>query len=256
MINKSDITRFEYFFLLSDIKKIIPIKKLDVEDLSNFLFIDEQKKLIFKNTKYFIQNKVANNVLLWGERGNGKSSLILSTVNEINKNFKNKIKIIEVLSSDLNCLPQLVYKLSNISEKFIIYIDDISFEKNERNFKIFKVILQGSMLSYCRNILFYTTSNIRNLSFSKNSNFNDIEFKDDQNNILSLQERFGLKLGFHNFSKEQFLILVTHYANKKKLKLSLKEIEKKSLNWSVQKGSFSGRVASQFISNYLLNNSD
>lgn len=256
MIYKSDIKKFDNFFLLGNIKKLIPVKNLNVLDINDYLFIDTQKELILKNTKYFILNKPASNALLWGERGNGKSSLILSAVKKINKNIKKKIKIIEILNSDIKLLPELIYSLSNINEKFIIFIDDISFGKNEENFKTFKVMLQGSMLSYSKNILYYVTSNIRNLSETNSQDLNELEQKDNRNNVLSLQERFGIKIGFYNFSKEQFISIVLHYAKKNRLKLSRRDLEIKSMSWSIQKGSLSGRVASQFINDYLINKLD
>lgn len=253
MLNKKNLRQFDTFFFIKTIKKIVPIKNYSYQNLNDFVNLEDQKKKIIDNNKSFSANKHSNNILLWGERGTGKSSLILSSIMSLNKNKKEKIKIIELLSVDLKYLPEIMYNLEKFKERFIIFIDDIMLESKDKNFKLFKVILEGSLLSNSKKIKFYVTSNIRNIAlFNKKTDQNSTEIKDQNNNFLSLSDRFGLKVGFYKPTKEEYLKIIYKYLDKYNFNKKNQKIEQMAMQWSIDKGSFSGRVAHQFVKNLSL----
>ena len=242
---------FMFISTLSEIVCTNADMDISFEDL---LVIDKQKKELLQNTLFFQNKEKFNNVLLWGEKGTGKSTLIKSVANFVNKKSSKKIKLLEVLSSDIVYLPELIWKISKKKELFIIFIDDLSVNYLSKEFNIIKTIFEGSSLSYFNNIVFYVTSNIRSITSKKQHKLNEIELKDQNNSIYSLSQRFGLSLGFHKFNKQNYFDIVEHYIKKYKIKIKHKEsFEKNSLAWSIQKGGFSGRIAKQFIIHYLQN---
>ncbi len=242
----------EYLFFISTSKEIVGLEPLiDDCSLNNLLFIDEQKDKLIKNTISFLNNKQFNHVFLWGEKGMGKSSLVKSAVEFVKRKEKQEVLFLEILFNDLIFLPEIMYRLSPLKKKIIIFIDDITLSSKTSEFSILKVILQGSILSSNKNIAFYVTSNLRNLTnpFS-NKNLNDLEIKDKTSSISSLAERFGLKLGFHKCSKKEYLEIVKLYFKKYNLEYSDKNINE-ALSWSIRKGGFSGRIAEQFTINIV-----
>ena len=246
----------DYLFFLSTSKEIVGInRKLDqTENINSLLFIDYQKNELIKNTTSFLNNQKFNNVFLWGEKGMGKSTLIRSVINFVQKKNKKKIIILEILSNDLIYLPEIIYKISSLKKKFIIFIDDINLTPEKPELSIFKVMIEGSILSKNKNIAFYVTSNLRNLITSAlTKDLNDIEIKDRNASLFSLVERFGLKLGFHKCQKEEYLEIVKYYLKEYNLKCS-KSIIENALSWSIKKGGFSGRIAEQFAKNQIGDN--
>ena len=164
MITKKDLKNSNNFVFISTIKKIVGVKVEDIIPLEELINIDQQKKTIYNNSIAFLNgNEESNNILLWGSKGMGKSSLIVSNNEFINKSNFKKLKLLEIFSTDIKFLPEIVFNLKKINEKFIIYIDDITMNTQNADFKIFKISLQGSLLSYNKNIRFYVTSNIRNI---------------------------------------------------------------------------------------------
>lgn len=247
MISKKELKNNTYFFFISALKKFVSIKVTDLPDIEELIGIDLQKKIILKNTISFSQNKACNNILFWGAKGMGKSTLILSTIKFLNLK-KEKINLLEVLSSDIKDLPEILYQISKLNEKFIIFIDDISLKINSNDFKTLKVLLEGSLLSYYKNIIFYTTSNARHIIKPiAEENINEIQLKDQRNNIISLSDRFGLWVGFHKCNQKEYIKIVNLYAKKYMNKFDKHELEKKAKQWSVERGDFSGRIAHQFI---------
>ena len=234
-----------FFIFLQKKNKLVPIDDLyfEIDDLKE---INEQKKIVLDNTVSFSRNGPANNILLWGAKGMGKSTLVKSAVCYVNKTSKSNIKLVEVLNNEIGSLAEIIYELGQINSKFIIFIDDISFRKNENDFRLFKSLVEGSLLSHIKNVRFYVTSNLRHLSHKgKDQTNNDIEEKEISQNLLSLSDRFGCWVGFFDSSKEQYLEMVKYYFSKLSLKYSEKE-EKLALEWSIEKGNFSGRTAFQF----------
>ena len=255
MITKKDLKNSNNFVFISTIKKIVGVKVEDIIPLEELINIDQQKKTIYNNSIAFLDgNEESNNILLWGSKGMGKSSLIVSNNEFINKSNFKKLKLLEIFSTDIKFLPEIVFNLKKINEKFIIYIDDITMNTQNADFKIFKISLQGSLLSYNKNIRFYVTSNIRNIVQPvTNYDLNELQIRDQMNNAISLYDRFGITLGFHKANKENYLGFVNFYAKKHNIKKNKKSLEKLAMQWSIEKGDFSGRTAKQFVINLLTN---
>ncbi len=237
-----DLKKNDFFIFLPKSYKIAPINIGDVcrfEDLKEITF---QKEILLKNTLNF-----SGNVLLWGAKGMGKSTLVKSVIKYINKKYKKNYKLIEILNNDIGDLTEIVYELSKLNTKFVVFIDDISFKNNENNFMYFKSLIEGSLLSHISNVKYYVTSNLRHLShLGTNLKVNDIEEKEASQNLISLSDRFENWIGFYDSNQEQYLNMVKHYSKKASVKYS-KDLEKLAIQWSLEKGNFSGRTSYQFI---------
>ena len=253
-IDKKNLNKYFYFIFLPKIKELSPLKIEQTIKIEDLLGIEEQKSKVIINTANFLNNKPSNHVLLWGARGMGKSTLIKSVVSHFNLKVKTqkKIYLIELLNNSLDFLPEIIYFLNNYNKKFIIYIDDLSLELKNERFILFKSLLEGSILSNSKNIKFYVTSNQRHLSNkpSIKKEINDINKKEISDNLISLSDRFGLWVGFHSCSKSEYLKIVKHYLKKNLIKPS-ENLYKLSIQWSLEKGNFSGRTAHQFVNNLI-----
>ncbi|MYM35525.1 DUF815 domain-containing protein [Duganella sp. FT94W] len=224
--------------------------------LNDLQHIGPQKAQIEQNTRQFVAGKPANNVLLTGARGTGKSSLIKACLNQ----FANDgLRLIEVDKADLAELPDIVELVAGRPERFIIFCDDLSFEEGESGYKALKVALDGSISAQSDNVLIYATSNRRHLLPERMSD--NMSYKHDENGDLhpgetveekiSLSERFGLWLTFYPFRQDDYLTIVAHWLAS--LGCSEAQIEAArgdALRWALQRGSRSGRVAWQFAKDY------
>ena len=211
-------------------------------------FLLKIRKKIIRKYKKILKNHHSHNCFLWGARGMGKSSLIKYAVKKINNEISSKIKFIEILNYSLKYLPELIYFFKDIDYKFLIFIDDITLDNSQNEFKLFKSILDGSLISDSQNVKFYVTSNLRHLSNKDaiEENIDEITKKENYSNIVSLSDRFGIRLGFFENNKENYLKIVQHYAKINGINLKKEQINKAS-EWSLEKGNFSGRTAYQFI---------
>ncbi len=246
--NKKIFKENDFFLLLPNIMEIVSWKhdfKISFEDI---LFVEDQKEKLSENIKNYSKNHHSHNCFLWGARGMGKSSLIKHAVKKINNEISSKIKFIEILNYSLKYLPELIYFLKDLNYKFIIFIDDITLDNSHNEFKLFKSILDGSLLSESQNVKFYVTSNLRHISTRDpiGDNIDEISKKENYTNIVSLSDRFGIRLGFFENNKENYLEIVEHYAKIYGISLKKEQIDKAS-EWSLEKGNFSGRTAYQFI---------
>ena len=170
------------------------------------------------------------------------------TVKKINDEMSSKIKFVEILNYSLKYLPELIYFFKDLKYKFIIFIDDITLDNSRNEFKLFKSILDGSLISGTQNVRFYVTSNLRHLSIKEHTgeNIDEITKKENYSNIVSLSDRFGVRLGFFENNKENYLKIVQHYANVNGISLKKDQIIRAS-EWSLEKGNFSGRTAYQYV---------
>jgi len=246
--NKKIFKENDFFLLLANLMEIVSWKQEFKINFDDILFVEDQKKKLFENIKQFSKNHQSHNCFLWGARGMGKSSMIKYAVKKINDEMSTKIKFLEILNYSLKYLPELVYFLKDLNYKFIIFIDDITLDNSHNEFKLFKSILDGSLISDTRNVRFYVTSNLRHLSIKEQTgeNIDEITKKENYSNIVSLSDRFGVRLGFFENNKENYLKTVKHYANVNGISLKKEQIIMAS-QWSLERGNFSGRTAYQFI---------
>ena len=228
-----------------------PIKKLNYLKLDLLKGIEHNKKLLLDNTIQFSKSLPANNVLLWGARGMGKSSLVKSVFKNVtNKNNVERLILIEINREDIKSIPILTKKISNIKHQFILFCDDLSFDKNETSYKSLKSILEGGLAGKSNNIIFYATSNRRHLisrNMNENENSTDIIPHETVEEKVSLSDRFGLWLGFYQCSQEQYLSMVQTYIKTYNINIDSLKAKELAIEWSITRGSRSGRVAWQFI---------
>jgi predicted AAA+ superfamily ATPase len=233
-----------------------PVRHIGVTLLSDLKEIDVQKEKIKRNTKQFVEGKSANNVLLTGARGTGKSSLIKACLNEY-ASFG--LRLIEVDKADLVDLPDIVDVVSDRPEKFIVYCDDLSFEEGEPGYKALKSILDGSIAAASPNVLIYATSNRRhllpeymkeNLTY-QHTDDGEVHPGEGVEEKISLSERFGLWISFYPFNQEEYLAIVAQWLNYFGIDMQkVPEARPQSLVWALERGSRSGRVAYQFARDF------
>lgn len=233
-----------------------PVRHIGSMRLSDLKEIDDQKEKIQRNTEQFVSGKPANNVLLTGSRGTGKSSLIKACLNEYSARG---LRLIEVDKADLTDLPDIVDVVSNLPEKFIVFCDDLSFEEGEPGYKALKSILDGSIAAATPNVLIYATSNRRhllpeymteNLTYTHTEN-GEVHPGEVVEEKISLSERFGLWVSFYPFSQDEYLTIVAQWLSSFGVdEPAIAAARPESLVWALQRGSRSGRVAYQFARDY------
>lgn len=218
--------------------------------LEQLLGIDQQKQELVRNTAQFVTGKPANNALLWGSRGTGKSSLIKALLGEFSDQG---LRIIEVDRVDLCDLPDIVEPLRTSPHRYLIFSDDLSFEANDPSYKALKATIDGSLAAPPDNVLIYATSNRRHLlpeylRENQESRLIDGEIHHGEavEEKISLSERFGLWLAFHPFSQDQYLSIVSHYLVDFGIDEMTDSARSEALRWALSRGSRSGRVAWQF----------
>ena len=233
-----------------------PVKHIGHMTLGDLKEIDEQKEKIQRNTEQFVSGRPANNVLLTGSRGTGKSSLIKACLNEYSARG---LRLIEVDKADLTDLPDIVDVVSDLPEKFIIFCDDLSFEEGEPGYKALKSILDGSIAAATPNVLIYATSNRRHLLpeyMTENLTYTHTEDGEVHpgevvEEKISLSERFGLWVSFYPFSQDEYLTIVAQWLSSFGVdKAAIEAARPASLVWALERGSRSGRVAYQFARDY------
>ena len=233
-----------------------PVKNIGSMRLDDLKEIDDQKEKIKRNTEQFVSGKPANNVLLTGSRGTGKSSLLKACLNEYSARG---LRLIEVDKADLTDLPDIVDVVSSLPEKFIVFCDDLSFEEGEPGYKALKSILDGSIAAATPNVLIYATSNRRHLLpeyMTENLTYTHTEDGEVHpgevvEEKISLSERFGLWVSFYPFSQDEYLTIVAQWLSSFGVdQAAIEAARPASLVWALERGSRSGRVAYQFARDY------
>ena len=233
-----------------------PVRHVAQMRLDDLREIDPQKEKIFRNTLQFVEGKPANNVLLTGARGTGKSSLIKACLNEFSGRG---LRLIEVDKADLTDLPDIVDTVSDRPEKFMVFCDDLSFEEGESGYKALKSILDGSVAAATPNVLIYATSNRRhllpeymaeNLTYTHTDD-GEVHPGEVVEEEISLSERFGLWVSFYPFSQQEYLTIVAQWLSSFDVPAqAIEEARPEALVWALERGSRSGRVAYQFARDY------
>lgn len=233
-----------------------PVRQVAVMRLEDLKEIDAQKDKVQRNTEQFVQGRTANNMLLTGARGTGKSSLIKACLHAY---APQGLRLIEVDKADLTDLPDIVDVVSGRPEKFIVYCDDLSFEEGEAGYKALKSILDGSVAAATPNVLVYATSNRRhllpeqmkdNLSYTTSTD-GEIHPGEVVEEKISLSERFGLWVSFYPFSQEEYLVIVAQWLSALGVaEAAIAAARPEALVWALERGSRSGRVAYQFARDY------
>ena len=233
-----------------------PVRHIGAMRLDDLQEISDQKEKIRRNTEQFVSGRPANNVLLTGSRGTGKSSLIKACLNEYSARG---LRLIEVDKADLVDLPDIVDVVSGLSEKFIVFCDDLSFEEGESGYKALKSILDGSVAAATPNVLIYATSNRRHLLpeyMTENLTYTHTEDGEVHpgevvEEKISLSERFGLWVSFYPFSQDEYLTITAQWLSSFGVSAdAIAQARPASLVWALERGSRSGRVAYQFARDY------
>lgn len=230
---------------------LISIAKVNRVDLSLLQGVDNSRDTLLENTRRFAKGLPANNALLWGARGMGKSSLVKAVHRSVSDEFKNNLKIVEIHREDIETLPALMSVVrKNEKYKFIIFCDDLSFDADDTSYKSLKAALDGGLEGRPTNAIFYATSNRRHLlprDMIENERSTAINPSEAVQEKVSLSDRFGLWLGFHHCTQDEFFAMVDGYAKHHKLKIGNEALHAAAIEWSVTRGARSGRVAWQFI---------
>ncbi len=228
-----------------------PVARVNRVALSLLKGIDRVRDILIDNTERFAKGLPANNALLWGARGMGKSSLVKAAHADVNGRANGTLKLVEIHREDIETLPELMALVRrHPDQRFIVFCDDLSFDAQDTSYKSLKAALEGGIEGRPENMLFYATSNRRHLlprDMMENERSTAINPSEAVQEKVSLSDRFGLWLGFHNCSQEEFLEMIMGYAKALNLDVSEEALHREAIEWSATRGSRSGRVAWQFI---------
>ncbi len=230
--------------------RLVPIPKVNRVDIALLKGISSQQDQLIDNTRRFADGYPANNALLWGARGTGKSSLVKAVHARINEGSPGILALIEIHREDIPSLPVLLTRLKGESRQCLIFCDDLSFDGQDEAYKSLKAVLDGGVEGRPDNVLFYATSNRRHLmprDMIENERSSAISPSEATEEKVSLSDRFGLWLGFHNVDQNTYFDIIEGYAKHYGLEDPSIDIRAEALEWSVTRGARSGRVAWQFI---------
>ena len=239
----------EGFIWEAQLRKLRKIEKIERLPLSCLKGIESQKEQLLENSRAFAKGLKANNALLWGARGTGKSSLLKAVHGQLLLEGLN-CAIIEVQREDIQDLPHIMEALKQSDRRFIIFCDDLAFEEADSSYKSLKAILEGGLSGRPENIVFYATSNRRHLmprQMIDNELSSAINPSEAIEEKISLSDRFGLWIGFHSVNQETYLDMIENYVKFFDLPVELENIKSEALTWCIGRGHRSGRTAYQFI---------
>ncbi|MBZ0215156.1 MAG: ATP-binding protein [Fimbriimonadaceae bacterium] len=236
-------------------ERLQPVEKVNRIEMTLLKGIDRLRDILLDNTARFARGLPANNTLLWGARGMGKSSLVKAMHHHINKvivpeHSINPLKLLEIHREDIESLPTLLSQLRSTEFRFIVFCDDLSFDAEDTSYKSLKAVLEGGIEGRPSNVLFYATSNRRHLmprDMMDNERSTAINPSEAVEEKVSLSDRFGLWIGFHNCSQDEFLDMVRGYRDHYDLDINDEALRAEAIEWSATRGARSGRVAWQYI---------
>ncbi|MDO8878090.1 MAG: ATP-binding protein [Pseudolabrys sp.] len=235
--------------------KLAPVPHVNRVGMSLLKGIDRVRDTLVENTERFAKGLPANNALLWGARGMGKSSLVKASHAAVNATYaraskRGPLKLVEIHREDIESLPELMAIARASLFRFIVFCDDLSFDNDDTSYKSLKAVLDGGVEGRPENVIFYATSNRRHLmsrDMMENERSTAINPGETVEEKVSLSDRFGLWLGFHRCSQDEFLAMVDGYVTYHDIKVPADELRREALEWATTRGSRSGRVAWQFI---------
>ncbi len=249
----NDLDAVDCFIWEPSARCLHPVERPNRIDLGLIRGVDRVRDILFDNTERFAAGLPANNVLLWGARGMGKSSLVKATHAAVRADQPSgaaALKLVEIHREDIDSLPQLMALLRDLPQRFILFCDDLSFDGNDTTYKSLKAALEGGLEGRADNVVFYATSNRRHLlprDMMENERSTAINPSEAVEEKVSLSDRFGLWLGFHKCSQDDYLEMVAAYAEHFGLGVDAEQLRAEALEWSTTRGARSGRVAWQFI---------
>ena len=245
-----DLTIASAFVWQTEPDRLDPVEKVNRLPLHLLKGIDRVRDILTENTNRFAKGLPANNALLWGARGAGKSSLVKAVHGEIHAKSKASLKLIEIHREDIDSLPRLMKALRQSEDRCIIFCDDLSFDHDDTTYKSLKAVLEGGIEGRPDNVIFYATSNRRHLMprhMMDNERSTAITPSEAVDEKVSLSDRFGLWLGFHNCNQEDYLSMIHAYLDHFNIKADRKTVQADAIEWSATRGARSGRVAWQFV---------
>ncbi len=252
-----DFAVAEAFVWQSQPPAFLAVPEVNRQPLGLLKGIDRACEQLLDNTRRFAKGLPANNALLWGARGMGKSSLVKAAHAEVRRELARTsgkrgpdLKLVEIHREDIDTLPLCLTHIRKSADRFIVFCDDLSFDHDDTSYKSLKAVLEGGIEGRPENVVFYATSNRRHLmprDMMDNERSTAINPSEAVEEKVSLSDRFGLWLGFHNASQDEYLEMIKSYASHHQLKIGREELTREALEWSITRGSRSGRVAWQFI---------
>ncbi len=246
----ADLDSADAFIWRADVGVLAPVVRVNRIDVALLKGIERQRDILIDNTRRFAAGLPANNALLWGARGMGKSSLVKAVHAAVNAERPRALALVEIHREDIPSLPRLLAILGESPRRFVIFCDDLSFDGEDASYKSLKAVLEGGIEGRPANVIFYATSNRRHLmprQMIENERSTAINPAESVEEKVSLSDRFGLWLGFHACTQELFDEMVAGYAEAFGLEISGDELRAQAREWAMTRGARSGRVAWQFI---------
>ena len=231
--------------------RLVPVPRVNRVEMTLLKGIDRVRDTLVENTERFAKGLPANNALLWGARGMGKSSLVKASHAAVNKSVaRGRLKLVEIHREDIESLPELMALVRPSPYRFIVFCDDLSFDAEDTSYKSLKAVLEGGIEGRPENVILYATSNRRHLmsrDMMENERSTAINPGETVEEKVSLSDRFGLWLGFHRCSQDEFLAMVEGYVAHFKIPVGSDDLRREALEWATTRGSRSGRVAWQYV---------
>ncbi|MBL8697463.1 MAG: ATP-binding protein [Alphaproteobacteria bacterium] len=245
-----DLSAADAFVWHADGERLAPIARVNRVEIGLLQGIERQRQILLDNTQRFADGLPANNALLWGARGMGKSSLVKAVHAAVNARRAGSLALVEIHREDIPTLPVLLTQLRASGRRFVLFCDDLSFDQQDASYKSLKAVLEGGVEGRPENVVFYATSNRRHLmprDMIDNERATAINPGEAIEEKVSLSDRFGLWLGFHHCDQDTFFAMIEGYAAHLGLEVTSEQLHAEAVEWSVTRGGRSGRVAWQFV---------